>query len=490
MDREAAHDMIEALAAYWYMSGAITDVLSLSDEVLDGELEVRPARWARTTAAMASILWLARRARTPELIEQASAIASKGGDDLTVLRCEVLDLRGDPDVSQLTDQAERAMTQGDRYLAVRILHTLALFDYLRGEGAASPAERRARELGDQRGRELGVGQSWLWSARAMCTAGDYRGAWALQRDARSSPQLWRTPHTALYLMLDGVWFPLLLGDHDGIASAAADTKTLRRDWGRHHPLAAMIADLPALLAGAEPPPSLRSASDSLGTVLLSFPPMLWLLFEFLGPVLPRASDRPAADVIVDAFTATRSFAEGDVHHAEPALVRLAAFPREDQHFWLTMLATCAAPRGALPAAARVFGSVEAFMSATGVTWLPTVLRDRRTAALTACAAELGEEPLRALLAEGAAMSLAEAAAYASRARNVRGRPPFGWDSLTPTELDVVRRVTEGLSNAQIGATLFMSTATVKTHLTHVYTKLGIATRTELAADAARRTLGD
>ncbi len=36
----------------------------------------------------------------------------------------------------------------------------------------------------------------------------------------------------------------------------------------------------------------------------------------------------------------------------------------------------------------------------------------------------------------------------------------------------------------------MSTGTVKTHLTHVYTKLGIATRTALAADAAQRTLGD
>jgi DNA-binding CsgD family transcriptional regulator len=32
----------------------------------------------------------------------------------------------------------------------------------------------------------------------------------------------------------------------------------------------------------------------------------------------------------------------------------------------------------------------------------------------------------------------------------------------------------------------MSTATVKTHLTHVYAKLGIVTRAELAADAARR----
>jgi DNA-binding CsgD family transcriptional regulator len=243
-----------------------------------------------------------------------------------------------------------------------------------------------------------------------------------------------------------------------------------------------------LLTGAEPPPSLRSASESLGTVLLSFPPMLWLLFELLGPVTPRTTDRSTADGIVDAFAATRSFAERDVHHAEPLLIRLSAFPREDQHFWLTMLAACAAARDALPVAARVFGAVDAFQHTAGTTWLPTVLRDRRTAALATCAGELGEERLQVLLAEGAAMSLAEAAVYASRARSKRGRPSFGWDSLTPTELDVVRRVAEGLGNAQIAATLFMSTATVKTHLTHVYAKLGIATRAELAAAAARRPL--
>jgi len=45
----------------------------------------------------------------------------------------------------------------------------------------------------------------------------------------------------------------------------------------------------------------------------------------------------------------------------------------------------------------------------------------------------------------------------------------------------VRLVAEGLSNPEIGARLFMSRSTVKTHLSHVYAKLGVANRTELAA---------
>jgi DNA-binding NarL/FixJ family response regulator len=52
---------------------------------------------------------------------------------------------------------------------------------------------------------------------------------------------------------------------------------------------------------------------------------------------------------------------------------------------------------------------------------------------------------------------------------------------------VVRLVGEGLTNPEIGSRLFMSRATVKTHLSHVYAKLGIANRTELATlGSARR----
>lgn len=88
--------------------------------------------------------------------------------------------------------------------------------------------------------------------------------------------------------------------------------------------------------------------------------------------------------------------------------------------------------------------------------------------------------------EGAAMDLEQAVAYATRGRGPRNRPASGWASLTPTELEVVRLVVEGLTNPQISDRLVVSRATVKTHLAHVYAKLGIANRTELAALATGR----
>jgi predicted ATPase/DNA-binding CsgD family transcriptional regulator len=74
--------------------------------------------------------------------------------------------------------------------------------------------------------------------------------------------------------------------------------------------------------------------------------------------------------------------------------------------------------------------------------------------------------------------------YAQRSRGRRGRPASGWASLTPAEQSVVRLAADGLSNPDIGSRLFMSRSTVKTHLSHVYAKLGITNRTELANLAA------
>ena len=45
----------------------------------------------------------------------------------------------------------------------------------------------------------------------------------------------------------------------------------------------------------------------------------------------------------------------------------------------------------------------------------------------------------------------------------------------------MRLAAEGHNNPEIGARLFMSHSTVKTHLSHVYAKLGVANRTGLAA---------
>ena len=63
------------------------------------------------------------------------------------------------------------------------------------------------------------------------------------------------------------------------------------------------------------------------------------------------------------------------------------------------------------------------------------------------------------------MSASEVIAYAQRGHGERKRPSSGWASLTPTERDVVRLVSEGLANVDIATRLFVSPRTVQTHLT-------------------------
>jgi DNA-binding CsgD family transcriptional regulator/tetratricopeptide (TPR) repeat protein len=73
-------------------------------------------------------------------------------------------------------------------------------------------------------------------------------------------------------------------------------------------------------------------------------------------------------------------------------------------------------------------------------------------------------------------------------RGARRRPSKGWESLTPTELQIVRLVTQGLTNVEIGRRLFISRRTVETHLSHVFGKLGVSSRVQLAAQASRARL--
>jgi DNA-binding CsgD family transcriptional regulator/tetratricopeptide (TPR) repeat protein len=66
-------------------------------------------------------------------------------------------------------------------------------------------------------------------------------------------------------------------------------------------------------------------------------------------------------------------------------------------------------------------------------------------------------------------------------RGTRQRPQRGWESLTPTEGTVADLVAQGLSNPQIADRLFVSRRTVQTHVGHIFTKLDIASRAQLAA---------
>jgi DNA-binding CsgD family transcriptional regulator len=155
---------------------------------------------------------------------------------------------------------------------------------------------------------------------------------------------------------------------------------------------------------------------------------------------------------------------------------------------LDALAASRAVRGLDLDAARLFGAAAACFDRIGmVRPLPgwTVVADLEQVA----AGRLGPDAFVDAAAEGARLTLADAVAHARGSRGARGRPPSGWASHTPAEERVVDLVREGLTNPQIATELFVSAGTVKSHLSHIFRKLGVSTRAELASAATRR-LGD
>jgi DNA-binding CsgD family transcriptional regulator len=135
---------------------------------------------------------------------------------------------------------------------------------------------------------------------------------------------------------------------------------------------------------------------------------------------------------------------------------------------------------------RLAGAATRLREETGYRWMFTTERQALDDAVASAIGTLGVDTAEVAQAEGARMTWREAATYAQRARGERRRPSHGWASLTPTESRVVEMVVEGLTNPQIADRLLMGRATVKTHLEHIFAKLGVSSRSELAAQAARR----
>jgi len=74
------------------------------------------------------------------------------------------------------------------------------------------------------------------------------------------------------------------------------------------------------------------------------------------------------------------------------------------------------------------------------------------------------------------------------AARLMGRVRAGRPTLSPRESEILGLLAEGLANRQISKRLFISEATVKTHLVHIYDKLGVDSRTAAIAAALQNGL--
>jgi len=183
---------------------------------------------------------------------------------------------------------------------------------------------------------------------------------------------------------------------------------------------------------------------------------------------------------------------GDLQEAESLAHEAVSLAREaDDQLGLVdaleLLARVLAEQDSATESVRLWAAAESIRKELGYVRFP-IERGPHEAAVAAVRDGLGADDFAAAWAEGAELSGEEAIAYIARGRGERKRPTAGWASLTPSELEVVRLVGEHLSNPEIAARLFISRATVKTHLVHIFSKLGIDSRSKLAAEAARRSL--
>ena len=96
-----------------------------------------------------------------------------------------------------------------------------------------------------------------------------------------------------------------------------------------------------------------------------------------------------------------------------------------------------------------------------------------------------EELIRAVRAAFAGEAVLSPA-VARRLMGQVGRPPP--EALSQRELEVLALIADGATNRQAAAKLFISEATVKTHLLHVYEKLDVRDRAAAVAEAYRRRL--
>jgi DNA-binding CsgD family transcriptional regulator len=478
--------LLRDVSVAWMDTGRAGDALDAADRLLtDAIAEEHGDAWlaAAWKAALLSI-----QVRGPdegmEFSERFEAIAARRGDELYVGLAPML--RGES-VTTEPEAPALARQRGDLYLATWIAlegaWDLAEFDPKSAariideviDVAVSSGMRSLRSVGD------------IVNAEIAQTRGELRRAISLARRALEHRSTASAPDSVRTLSLAS----LLAMDKEALLLAVEGAERVDRltpgltGWSGHayHRL--------ALLNG--------SPSQGLQVTFHEYsrwPPTvgtLWLLSkEAIDAGEPGAAldwarswdlTGPHPRAVLAAIEAAATGDEDRWHDAltiaaenDLRLVAIDAFEG---------LAVAAARAESWDECLRLLGAAERLRDETGYRWR-FGFEERAATAAHADAAEALGGAAPGAEAEGRQLEWREAVAYARRARGERKRPRHGWASLTPTELQVVALVADGLTNPQIASRLLMGRATVKTHLEHIFTKLGVHTRAELAAQVARR----
>ncbi|HYI23931.1 MAG TPA: response regulator transcription factor, partial [Thermomicrobiales bacterium] len=256
--------------------------------------------------------------------------------------------------------------------------------------------------------------------------------------------------------------------------------------------------------------TIRRDPDPLGGALFAAQIAEWLVGtneldraeSLLREALPAiAAERPGALPIAQGTMADVMLGRGNLDEASIWLERSLDYHLEPPHRLPSMLAgrllsaaSLAIQRGEMEAAARFVGSSMAIGHRLGLVF------DKATNAevsrlLEPIRIELGPDQTSAQVRAGKQRSTAETLASAIAICRLRlAAPPVtpivatAEGDLTPREREVLALLAEGLSNAAIADALSISERTVTTHLSRLYAKLDVSTRSEAISLAMRTGL--
>jgi predicted ATPase/DNA-binding CsgD family transcriptional regulator len=363
------------------------------------------------------------------------------------------------------------------------------------------------------GTRLALALSWFWYVRGPVSEGRFWLERALaRRDAIPAG-----------LRVDALLQGSRLAHRQRDAAAAASLATEGLALARAHGDAGQIAEGQFLLGLATRMlGNLERATELLTAALRSFRAQgnsvaVAYALKNLGLAAQAAGDRVRATVLTEEAVALsrQGGAEWELASAVCCLAglaledghweRTAALAGEALHLFhthadrltiadvLPRLAAVALHQGRPAAATRLLAAADTIRTDIGV---PPSVTDRVAYqdALTAAQIALGEDAFDHAWKTGGASHLDEIIAEAlqvAQPRSPRAGPGAvdarGGVTLTRRELDVLRLLTAGHADREIAAALFIGQGTVRSHLTNIYGKLDVGSRT--AAVAAARHLG-
>nr|WP_236737524.1 LuxR family transcriptional regulator [Mycobacteroides franklinii] len=514
-DAEFALGLSSALQPLWQARGRVREGLAWFDAALGDDsaphAEVTAAVQAR---ALADSAFLATWLGEPDTLNRArrALTIARAVDDPALLArvlaaCGYIAAYKDgPAETYFAEAIGPARTSGDRRTLSQILASIAAGAAMAGDPSAAqaPAEE-GRDLADAIGDRFTSRRCRTILGIAQLNHGDLAEAIAEFRgvaaEAEAAHDEFVRVDTLAFLGIAFSW----RGDTDAARTYADMAVTASAGLGGFKPGYAYVSLATAALAAGDTATA-RTATEAAHEHLGVSPvnaalggttgAQAALAAGDLAAARRQADDAVAAAAgfrLMLALTARAlvAIAEGDPERAErdghDALAAATAV-----HAYLGVpdilecLAVLATDAGSLREAARLFGAAEGIRQHMGTVRFKVWDADHR-AWVRELRNAMDDNDFETCWAEGTQLSAKEAIAYAHRGRGHRKRPSSGWDSLTPTEHSVTRLVSEGMSNKDIAARLFVSPRTVQTHLTHVYTKLGLSSRVQLVQEAARHT---